>query len=38
MKVTINSLERLDEFAQEFAKKIRAGDCICLKGDLGAGR
>lgn len=38
MKVTINSLERLDEFAQEFAKKIRAGDCICLKGNLGAGK
>lgn len=34
----VNSLEELDSLAANFAKQLKAGDVICMTGDLGAGK
>ena len=38
MVVVVNSLEELEKFAKEFAKKLKGNELIALKGDLGAGK
>lgn len=32
------SLEDLPNYATEFAKKLKPGDCVCLSGNMGAGK
>lgn len=34
----VYSVEETWEMAREFAKRLRAGDVVCLEGDLGAGK
>lgn len=38
MVIVVNSLEELEKFAKEFAKKLKGNELIALKGDLGAGK
>lgn len=38
MKIATKSPEETKEFAIDFAKSLKAGDIICLYGDLGAGK
>ena len=38
MKLLSSSVEETIAFGKEFAKKVGAGDIICLEGDLGAGK
>ena len=36
--VEVNSVEDTWALAREFAKELKAGDVVCLEGDLGAGK
>ena len=38
MEYTSNSYEETLKIASEFAKRLRAGDTVCMYGDLGAGK
>ena len=38
MIVKIKDLEDLSDFAQDFAKRIKVGDTVCLNGELGSGK
>ncbi len=38
MKKTLKTESELENFAQEFAKKLKASDVIALQGDLGVGK
>lgn len=38
MKYISNSAEETEEIAEGFAKKLKAGDVICMYGDLGVGK
>ena len=35
---TINNLEDLENFCKKFSKTLKAGNVVCLTGDLGAGK
>jgi len=37
-KIQSDSPDRTIEIAKEFAKRVKEGDVICLRGDLGAGK
>lgn len=38
MKLQSNSPDQTMDIAKEFSKKVKKGDIICLRGDLGAGK
>ena len=38
MNINLNNLEETREFGEKLAKLLKAGDVICLNGDLGAGK
>jgi tRNA threonylcarbamoyladenosine biosynthesis protein TsaE len=38
MKFESNSVEETIKYGREFAKRLKAGDIVCLEGDLGAGK
>ena len=38
MKLYSNNVEETERIASAFAKTLKAGDCISLEGDLGAGK
>lgn len=38
MKFLVKSVEETWEVAKNFAKTLKAGDIVCLEGDLGAGK
>ena len=38
MKIITNSSAETKKFAAKFAKKLKKGDILCLKGDLGSGK
>ena len=37
-EITINNLEELENFCEEFSTTLKPGNVICLTGDLGAGK
>ena len=38
MKFKSSSVKETIEFGRKFAEKLKAGDVVCLEGDLGAGK
>lgn len=38
MKFKSNSVKETIEFGRKFAEELKAGDVVCLEGDLGAGK
>lgn len=38
MKFLSKSPDQTIEFAKDFSKRVKAGDVVCLRGDLGAGK
>lgn len=38
MEIKIKDLSELNDFANKFAKSLKAGDTICLDGELGSGK
>lgn len=38
MEFESNSYEETQKFAEEFSKTLKAGDVLCMYGDLGVGK